>query len=74
MDEEVGALKSTGIFDAVFRSMISVTNCTSKGTDTCTFRDGSSYTNEWTADCRPNGWLIFEGRGLYVHGTGPRTS
>jgi len=71
-DEEVGVLMASGTFDAVFTSTTTTTSCTSKGRATCIFKDGSFHTDETTAECKfgPNGFLIFEARGMFVQGTG----
>jgi hypothetical protein len=70
-DEEAGVMTASGTFDAVFPSQGVVEKCTSKAKTTCTFRDGS-HTDETTAQCRvgPDGFLIFEARGVFVGGTG----
>jgi hypothetical protein len=72
MDEEAGVLTSSATLDAVFASRGHTRSCTMKGKSTCTLRDGSVRTHEWTADCKgePDGSLSWEGRGVFVSGTG----
>jgi hypothetical protein len=71
-EEEAGVLTGTGTFDGVWTSPTEMTSCTSKGQNVCTYLDGSTHTDEWTATCRPGagGHLIFEGKGTFVSGTG----
>ncbi len=71
-DEEVGLSAGEGTFDGVWTSPTVTTSCAVKGKTTCTFKDGSSHTDEYTEVCKPgpDGLLIFEGRGAYVGGTG----
>jgi hypothetical protein len=71
-DEEAGVLASSGTFDGVWASKTEMKSCTTTGKATCTFGDGSSHTEEWTAQCKrgPDGFLIFEGRSVLVSGTG----
>ncbi len=71
-DEESGVLTSSATLDGVFPSRTSSTNCALKGESTCTLRDRSARTYEWTAVCKhqPDGSLSWEGRGAFVSGTG----
>jgi hypothetical protein len=71
-DEEPGVLTASGTFDGVWASQTEMKSCTSKGRATCTFRDGSSHTEETTADCQPGPGelLVFIVRGAFVGGTG----
>jgi len=47
-------------------------SCLSKGKATCIYRDGSTRTDEFTADCEPgpDGKLVFEGHSVFIGGTG----
>lgn len=71
-DEDVGVLRSTGTFDAVFTSAGTTSRCVLGGRTTCTFPDGSSHTDEWSGTCRleAGGLMTSEGRATYVAGTG----
>jgi hypothetical protein len=71
-DEEVGVQTTSGTFDGVFTSASTMSKCAQSGKSTCTFADGSSITDEWTATCKhgPKGRLVSEGRSTFVEGTG----
>lgn len=70
--EEAGVMSAEGTFDGVWTTPTELKSCTSKGKTTCTFQDGSTRTEEWTAECKrgPDGPFSFEGRGVFVKGTG----
>jgi len=71
-DEEAGLFTQTGTFDGVWTSPSTMSSCSSKGVATCTFPDGSSFTDESDLTCRlgPDGKPAFEGQGVIVKGTG----
>jgi hypothetical protein len=72
VDEEAGVLTSSATLDAVFPSRTVTKSCALKGKSTCALPDGSVRTHEWTAVCQhePDGSLSWEGRGVFVSGTG----
>ena len=71
-EEEAGIFTQTGTFDGVWTSKTTMSSCSSKGVATCTFSDGSSFTDESNLTCHlgPDGKLVFEGHGVFVKGTG----
>jgi hypothetical protein len=71
-DEEAGVMSAEGTFDGVWTTPTELKSCTTRGKTTCTFQDGSIRSEEWTAECKrgPDGSFNFEGRGVYVKGTG----
>jgi len=71
-DEEAGVFTDSGTFDGVWISMTTTSSCGAKATNTCTFRDGSSYTTEAVLTCTsgPDGKPLFKGDAKIVRGTG----
>lgn len=72
-DEETGIFTTGGTFDGQWTSKTTMSSCGMKGGATCTFQDGSSFTDEstWTCHLDADGKMVFDvTSSKFVKGTG----